>query len=75
LNDLSDKDPLADKASKAGSNHSADVEASVKDWFNAPTVSISKTASQASAPLSDSLSATVGGLLQTTKENRWSIIV
>jgi capsular exopolysaccharide synthesis family protein len=75
LNDLSDKGNLADSASKAGANASVDVEASVKDWFNAPIAPNSKSASQASAPLSDSLSATLGGLLQTTKENRWSIIV
>ncbi|MBL4673854.1 MAG: hypothetical protein JKX81_16460, partial [Arenicella sp.] len=69
MNDIIDSD------SKTGANASVDVEASVKDWFNAPTVSTSRSASQASAPLSDSLSATLGGLLQTTKENRWSIIV
>lgn len=44
----------------------------VREWFNGAAKA---GASQTSAPVSDSLSATLGGLIQTTKENRWGIII
>ena len=50
------------------------AESSVQDWFDESRPK--RVASpQASAPLSDSLAVTLGGLFQTAKDNRWSIII
>ncbi|MFT4634928.1 MAG: succinoglycan biosynthesis transport protein ExoP [Chitinophagales bacterium] len=59
---------------KLNVNSSLTADASVKEWFNTPASAITNSTSQASGPLTDSLSATLGGLLHTTKENRWSIL-
>jgi len=53
---------------------SADVEASVKEWFNKPNALEPRVGSQASVA-GDSLSLTLGGLLQMAKDNRWGIII
>ena len=58
--------------SKASDGPSSAVQGPVKDWFSA---SANTGASQTSAPLSDSLAVTLGSLIQTTKENRWTIII
>ena len=59
---------------KLNGNASLTAETSVKEWFNTPASSTINSVSQTPGPLTDSLSATLGGLLHTTKENRWSII-
>jgi len=50
------------------------VGSSVKEWFDASGTK-SAAAHQTSAPIGDSLAVTLGGLFQTAKENRWSIIL
>jgi len=47
---------------------------SVKEWFDASRTK-SAAAHQTSAPIGDSLAVTLGGLFQTAKENRWTIIL
>lgn len=53
---------------------SLEAEASVSQWLNSSKAT-GKVGAQASDPLSNSLSATLGGLIQTVRENRWSIII
>lgn len=66
MNDLSEH---VSNPSAPGSKPGA--EESVKAWFNKPGT----TVSQAAAPLSDSLSLTIGGIVQTAKDNRLAIIL
>ncbi len=66
MNDLSEHVP-----SSASSGSKPNAEESVKAWFNKP----GSTVSQATAPLSDSLSVTIGGIVQTAKDNRLVIIL
>jgi len=61
---------LASSEHDAAFNASNSVEDSVAKWMKGADASVS----QASAPLSDSLAVTIGGLIRTTKDNRWSII-
>jgi len=68
LNDLGNTKSNFDKPS-------LDADAVVNQWFNAPNETRTQVSSQASGPLGDSLSVTIGGLLQTAKDNRWSIII
>ena len=74
---MSDSDKTSEPLQPSESNRLADsganLELSVKQWMNEQ--SSTQTVSQASSPLSDSLSVTIGSLIQTARDNRWAIII
>lgn len=66
---------LGNSVNSSSSRPAADVDTAVSEWFNTSNESRLKVGSQASGPVSDSLSVTLGGFIQTAKDNRWSIIL
>ncbi len=66
---------LGNSVNRSSSRPAADVDSAVSEWFSTSNESRPQLGSQASGPVGDSLSVTLGGFIQTAKDNRWSILL